>query len=338
MRVLVVVAILAALLKLTDLVLVVLTSIVIASFVRTAAEKFNTYKIPKTLSVLVIYILGFLALSGIFYFFVPVLIVELSKLIPLIADLLPGSIDVGTISGAKDVAESIAHGAVFGDVINSLKGVLASVSTGFFGVVSTLFGNIVNVVLIIVISFYLSLADDGIETFLRIVTPKKNEEYVIDLWHRSRRKIAYWMRGQMILGVIIGLITFIGLALIGIEYALLLAVIAAIFELIPFGMILAAIPAISLGFASGGIPMALMVTALYVGTQQLEGYVFQPLVVRKVTGISPIAVILSVLIGFQLAGFWGLVLAIPVAVTLLEYIKDLERNKVKVLEEYGKQK
>jgi len=335
-RILVVVAVVAALLKLTDLVLVVLTSIVIASFVRTASEKLTKYKFPKTLSVLAIYILGFLTLSGVFYFFVPVLIVELSKLIPLIADLLPGSVDIQAVTGAKNVAESISGGAVFGDVVNILRGTLVSVSSGFFGVVSALFGNIVNVILIIVISFYLSLAEDGIEAFLRIVTPKKSEEYVIGLWHRSRIKIAYWMRGQMILGVIIGFLTFIGLALIGVEYALLLAVIAGIFELIPFGMILAAIPAISLGFASGGFPMAILVAALYFVIQQFEGYVFQPLVVRRVTGISPIAVILSVLIGFQLAGFWGLVLAIPVTVTLLEYIKDLEKDKAKEIHHEGK--
>ena len=335
-RVLVVIGIVAALLKLTDLVLVVLTSIVIASFVRTASEKLTKYKIPKTISVISIYVLGFAVLSGVFYFFVPVLIVELSKLIPLIADLLPGSVDVQAVAGAKNVAESITEGAVFGDVVNVLRGTLASVSTGFFGVVSSLFGNVVNVILIIVISFYLSLAEDGIETFLRIVTPKKNEEYVIGLWHRSRIKIAQWMRGQMMLGLIIGLLTFIGLALLGVEYALLLAVIAAIFELIPFGMILAAIPAISLAFASGGITMAVVVAALYVGIQQLEGYVFQPLVVRRVTGVSPIVVILSVLIGFQLAGFWGLVLAVPVAVTLLEYIRDLEKNKIKEIDHEGK--
>jgi predicted PurR-regulated permease PerM len=338
LRVLVVVAIVAALIKLTDLVLVVLTSIVIASFVRTAADKFADYKIPKTVSVLAMYVLGFLALSGIFYFFVPVLIVELSKLIPLVADLLPGSVDFNAISGARDVAETIAGGGVFTDVLSSLRSTLTSVSGGFVAVITSLFGNIANVVLIIVISFYLSLADDGIETFLKIITPKKHEEYVIDLWHRSRRKIAYWLRGQMLLGLIIGLITFIGLALIGIEYALLLAVITAVFELIPFGMILAAIPAISLGLASGGVPLGIITAALYFVIQQLENYIFQPLIVRRVTGISPIAVILSVLIGFQLAGFWGLVLAIPVAVTLLEYIRDLERNKVKGLEEHGKQK
>jgi len=328
MNVLFFVVTVALLLKLSDLVLVVLTSIVLASFVRIASQKFRNYHIPKLVSVIGLYVTGFLILSGVFYFFVPVLIIELSKLIPFIASILPGSIDLTTIEGAKNVATSITDGSVLPNVAEQLRNLIVSFSGGFFSVVSNLFGNIVNVVLIIVISFYLSLAEDGIETFLKIVTPKKHEEYAINLWHRSQRKIAYWLKGQMIMGLIIGLVTFIGLTLIGVEYALLLSVVAAIFELVPFGMILAAIPAISLGFASGGLSLALVIAGFYIITQQLEAYILQPIIMRRVTGVSPIVVILSVLIGFQLAGFWGLVLAIPVAVTILEYIKDRENKKI----------
>lgn len=323
-----------ALIRLSDVVLIVLTSIVIASFVRTASEKLLRYHIPKTISVVGMYILGFTILSGIFYFFVPVLIIELSKLIPLIAGLLPGSLDTSAIEGAKTVVETLEDGAMLPEIVSSLRQTLVSFSGGFFNVISNLFGNIANVILIIVISFYLSLAEDGIESFLKIITPKKHEAYVISLWQRSQRKIAHWLRGQMVMGLIVGLLTFIGLALLGVEYALLLAVIAGVFELIPFGIILAAIPAVSLGFASGGISLAILVAGLYVVVQQIESYIVQPLVVRRVTGISPIAVIISVLVGFKLAGFWGLILAIPVAVTLLEYIKDREQKKIASLEEH----
>ncbi len=326
-RVLIAIAVVFALLQLTDLVLVVLTSIVIASFVKTVSEKLKTYRIPKALSVLTMYILGFLSLAGLFYFFIPVLIVELSKLIPVIVDLVPDLMNSEAVVGAQSIATSISEGAVVGDILNSLQNTLSSFSSGFFGFISSLFGNIINVVLIVVISFYLSMADDGVESFLRIVTPRKHEAYVIDLWHRSQRKIAHWFRGQMLLALIISLMTFVGLALLGVEYALLLAVIAAFAELIPFGIIFAAIPAVSLAFATGGLPLAILVVILYVVIQQIENYVLQPLIVGKVTGISPIAIILAVLISLKLAGFWGLILAIPVSVTLLEYIKDLEKEK-----------
>ncbi len=326
--ILLIIVLIAALMRLTDLVLVVLTSIVIASFVRTVSSKLKQYHIPKTLSVIVLYCLGFIILSSLFYFFIPVLIVEFAKIIPLIATYIPGVFSDGALAGAKDAAFLLEDSSGVSSVIAQLQTALVSLGGGFLSAISSLFGNIANVILIIVISFYLSLAEDGIESFLKMVTPKKHELYVIDLWHRSQRKIAYWLRGQMIMGLIIGLLTFIALSIIGIEYALLLSVIAVVLELVPFGMILAAIPAISLALASGGVSLALLVTLIYFGLQQIEAYVLQPLVIRRVTGVSPIAVILSVLIGFQLAGFWGLVLAIPVAVTLLEYIKDREKNKV----------
>lgn len=322
-------------LKITDLILVLLTSIVIASFVRTASEKLRIYHIPKTVAVVAMYVVGFAVLFGIFYFFIPVLLIELSKLIPVVIDLIPGMFDQTTLEGAKSVVNSFETRTVLPDLLQQLQGILASFSTGFLGAISKIFGNIANGILIIVISFYLSLADDGIESFLKIITPKRHENYVIGLWKRSQRKIAHWLQGQMVMGLIVGLLTFIGLTLVGIEYALLLAVIAAVFELIPFGIILASIPAIFLGLASGGFPFALVVAGLYIVIQQIENYIIQPLIIRKVTGVPPILVILAILVGFQLAGFWGLILAIPVTVTILEYVKDREQGK-KESEEHEK--
>jgi predicted PurR-regulated permease PerM len=99
-------------------------------------------------------------------------------------------------------------------------------------------------------------------------------------------------------------------------------------ELIPFGIILAAIPAISFGYLDGGFTMGFLVAGFYLIVQQFENYLIAPLVVQKVTGVSPLIVILAVLVGTQLAGFWGLILAIPVAVVLMEFASDVENKKV----------
>jgi predicted PurR-regulated permease PerM len=163
---------------------------------------------------------------------------------------------------------------------------------------------------------------------LRIITPAKNEKYIIDLWNRTQRKIALWLKGQLILGLIVGVLIFIVLSIFGLPYALLLALATAVFELIPFGVTLAMVPATGIAYVEGGITLAALVLASYVVIQQIENYVLQPLVVKKIVGISPLVVILSVLIGFELAGFWGLILAVPVAVALLEYVDDLEKKRV----------
>lgn len=241
-------------------------------------------------------------------------------MLPLIESYLPTTGDLG------QTFVNVSQGLQIDGLVDSTRSLVDVLGGGLGSTLSVLFGGIANVALVIIISFYLSVSRDGIESFLRIMAPVHKEAYVIDLWKRSQRKIAYWFQGQILLGLVVGLLTFLGLSLLQVENALLLAVVAGVFELIPFGIFLAAAPAVALAFTSGGLSLALMVLALYIIIQQLEGYLIAPLVVNRVTGVSPLVVILSVLIGVTLAGFWGLILAVPVAVTIIEYINDLEKE------------
>lgn len=326
-------AVVFALIKIRSIILIILTSVVVASFIGTSATYTKEkLKINRTLAVALIYVITVAIFSLVFYLFVPVLLKEIANILPLISDFLPvnssiSGFNLNNIGSAGDIANEIVTNAPLEDVAQNIGSLLNTVSSGFLSTVSAFFGGMANILLVAVISFYLSVSKDGISNFLKIITPIQNEKYVINLWERAQRKIALWMSGQFVLGIIIGTLTFIGLSILGVEYALLLAVVAGIFELIPFGIFLAAIPAVTLSFASGGLPLALMVIGLYIVIQQLEGYLIAPLIVQKATGISPLVVIISVLIGLNLAGFWGLLLAIPVAVTILEYIKDLEIKK-----------
>src|SRR5262249_37029717 len=152
--------------------------------------------------------------------------------------------------------------------------------------------------------------ETGVDDFLRVVTPSAHQAYVLGLWKRSQTKIGKWMQGQLILGVIVGVLLYLGLTILGIPNALLLAAIAALFELIPvFGQILAAIPAIALGFVDGGVTGALLVAGLYIVVQQFEAHLIYPIVVKKVVGVPPLMVILSLLVGAKLAGFLGILLS-----------------------------
>ena len=167
----------------------------------------------------------------------------------------------------------------------------------------------------------------GIENFLRIVLPIKHEEYVVNLWNRTRIKIGLWMKGQMLLGVLIAVLTYLVLAVLGIQYALLLAIIAGVMELIPYGILIALVPAVSFSYLSGGISNALMVLGAYLIIHQFEVYLFSPLVIKKVTGLSPLIIILAVLVGLELGGFWGLLLSIPGALLFMEIVNDIEKHK-----------
>ncbi len=317
---------------LRDLLLVILTAIIIASFVESAMPYFQKIKVNRVLGVVLLYVTSILLLALLFYLFAPLLMTEVYNFSVFLSSYIPDSSILNyfrneAFSGAKDIVNNLSHSLSLTSLLSTSQAFITNLSGGFFQVLSVAFGSIFNVILIVLISFYLSIQERGIENFLRIILPVGQEEYAVDLWGRSRRKIALWMKGQMLLGIIVAVLTYLVLSLLGIQYALLLALIAGVMELVPYGILVALIPAISFSYLSGGISTALMVAGAYVIIHQFEVFLFSPLVIKSVVGLSPLVVILSALIGFELGGFWGLVLAIPVAVFIMELMGDLEKKK-----------
>lgn len=298
-----------------NLVFVFLTSIVLASFVDAGVHRLKKLRIGRTLAVVILYFCTLSSLGLFLYFFLPVFVGQMSQFALALSDYLPQS------------ASALHLDGTFSEILTNFETIATSEGKGVAQVAIALFGGLLNVVLLIVISFYLSINEKGIESFLRIVTPQPQEEYVVSLWKRTNRKIGLWFQGQLLLGLLVGVLTYLGLLIFDIKYSLLLAIAAAIMELIPFGIILAAVPAVAAGFASSGTTGALQVAALYAIIQQFENNLIQPLIVQKVVGVSSLVVILSLLVGVQLAGIWGVFLSIPVAVLLTEMVADVEKKK-----------
>jgi len=318
---------------LRDLVLVVLTAIVVASFVEAAVPRFKKIRIGRVLGVVILYVLSISFLAGLFYLFAPLLITEIYNFATFISSYAPGMDFLNyfqneAFSGAKDLIGSLSDQVSVASLMGVSKAFITNLAGGFFTTLSVAFGSIFNVVLIVIISFYLSIQEKGIENFLRIILPAKQEDYVIDLWGRVSKKIAFWMKGQMLLGVLVTVLTYLVLSILGIDYALLLSLITGIIELIPYGILIALIPAVSFSYLSGGFSSALMVAGAYLIIHQFEIYLFSPLIIKRVTGLSPLVIILAVLIGYELAGFWGFILAIPGAVLLMELLNDVEKHKI----------
>jgi predicted PurR-regulated permease PerM len=318
---------------LSDVLLVILTAIVIASFVESAVPYFKKWKVGRVVGVAILYIISVLMLATLFYLFAPLLITEVSNFAGMIAAYLPGVefLDYFTskeFSGAKDIVAGLENNLSVGELLDVSEAFVKNLSGGFINILSVAFGSIFNFILIIVISFYLSIQEKGIENFLRIVLPNQYENYAIDLWQRTRRKISFWIKGQMLLALMVGVLTYLVLALLGVEYALILAIIAGIMELIPYGVLIAIVPAVMLSYAANGISQALVVTGAYLIIHQFEAFLLAPLLIGKTVGLSPLVVILSVMIGFELAGVWGIVLGIPVAVFIMEFMSDIEKKKL----------
>ena len=228
-----------ALAKLTNVILIILTSIVIASFIGFAVKKMKKYVKSRTLAVFLIYFLSFAIIVGLLSVFIPVFITEMSTLVQQLGKYIPESsilntFQPDTVSGAKSVVSTITHNASLGDVIKSTQNLISSLAGGSFVIFGAAFGGILNLLLIIIISFYLSITERGIENFLRIITPDIHEEYIIGLWQRTEHKIGLWMQGQILMGVIVGMLTYLALTIIGVRYSLVLSLLVIVAELVPF--------------------------------------------------------------------------------------------------------
>ncbi len=318
---------------LRDIILVILTSIVIASFVESSVPHFQKMNIGRVFGIVILYTISLLTLAALFYLFAPLLITELYNFSAFISERIPGVAFLDyfhneAFSGAKDIVGTLSNDFSLTSLMSVSKAFVTNLSGGFIQTFSVIFGGLVNFILIILISFYLSVQEKGIENFLRIIFPIRYEDYVVDLWERSRRKIALWVQGQLLLALIITILTYLVLSLLSIQYALLLALIAGVMELVPYGILIAIIPAVSFAYLSGGITSSLMAGGAYLIIHEFDVFLLSPLVINKVVGLSPIVIILAVLIGFELDGVWGLVLAIPVTVVIMEFLNDIEKDKI----------
>ncbi len=316
---------------LRDLALLVLTAIVIASAIEPGVAFFIRRRIPRFIAALLVYVLVLGSVFSLLYFFFPPIIADAANFLsaaPKYLDTINVQTPFSTIADATDFVGGSQGTQSFVQTLISLQNVFATTSGGVLQLVITFFGGIFSLTLVIVLSFYFALQDTGVDDFLRMVMPVAYEDYSVDLWKRSQKKIGLWMQGQILLSVIVGILVYLGLLIIGIPYALLLSVFTALAEIIPvFGSLIAGTAAAVVAYSEGGVPLGLIVAGLYVVVNQFESNLIYPLIVKKIVGIPPLLVIVALIAGYTLAGFLGVLLSVPVAAVVLEFITDFDKRK-----------
>lgn len=311
---------------LKDVVIIFLYAIVLASAVTPFANWLEQRRIPRLLSVLVLYLLVFSLVVFVASLVVPSVSQELSQLtegFPKLVQKLSSSLDT-VQQGNNRYFDFVGE---LQNILDVLSSFLQQFSQSAVSLVIGVFGGIFSFTAIIIISFYLAVMRNGIESFLKSVVPDKYENYAISLWHRSEVKVGRWLQGQLLLGLIVGLLVYVGLSLIGIKSALVFAIFSMILEIVPVaGPVLAAIPAVMLGFLQTP-SLGLWLIVFYTAVQQFENHVLVPIVLGKSTGLNPVVVIMALLIGGRLAGISGAILAVPVASIIVEVLDDMARLK-----------
>ena len=315
----------------SDIIIALLFAVIVASALEPAIAWCQSRRVPRILAVVLIY---FLILVGLFlfsYLILPLFFEELhgfSVSYPLLEERVrTGIMQVGTIP----------FFSIFGSDFQGLLGIvfdkLAGVGNGIVGVASAAFGGAFIFLLVGVFSFYLAAQERGIESFLRLVTPLKQESYIVDLWERAQKKLGRWLRTQMLLGAIVGVLIFFGLTFLGIQHAFIFALITAVFEIIPVvGPILAAVPAVTVAFIASPI-LGVLTALLYLVIQQTESHVIVPVVMRRTVGLSPLVIVLALLVGGKLGGVFGILLAVPLTAIVAELLDDWDKKKRALLAE-----
>jgi len=323
-RVFIVLLVIAFVLSIWQILASVFLAVVIASGLEPAVKALAKIKIPRLLAALLIYAVGFVILTSVFYTILPALIIEsrqLSSELPSAYSELLRSIEqfFGQVPSQVNIQEQIVG------FLATIQGNISAGTSNIFAFTSNLFGGLLSLTLVIVISFYLVVQKDGIEHLLRSFVPQIHEEYVVDLWKRVQKRLGRWFQGQLLLGLFVGTLMFLALWLMGVKYALTIALMAGVLEIIPvIGPIAAGL--IALVLISFQSPLlALGAILVYLVIEQLQQHLFVPVVMAKAIGLNPVIIIIAFLVAAKLIGFWGILLAIPIAVTLAEFVKDFRK-------------
>lgn len=316
---------------LKDLLIAILVSILIATPTSGLADKLHKYYIPRGLTAFVVLALFVSILVGVIVLFVPLLSGELANFSATLPQFqLEIRNFVNGFTRANDI-QSIVGRVSTSDVASMSQNIISYATSALGATASAATSFIVQLLIIFVLTFYFAVQERGVERFLRVVSMKQYEDYIVSLWERSQKKIQAWVNGQVLLAVIIGLTTYVGLTILGMKHALLFALLAAVCEIIPVvGMTIATVPALIVAYLTGGMSMLIKAGIFYFVLTQTENHILSPMVVNKVVGIPAIIVIISLLVGGMLAGFWGVLLAVPVAAIVMEFVEDVEKRKASI--------
>ena len=317
----------------SDFIIALLVSVVLASTVEMPVRALGRWGVPRAVSVIGIFLILVLAAAATVLVFIPPLADDLALFIKTLPKILESVRIFGRDMGFKDLSLAIAdlsRNISKGEILSVLKTSLFGTS-GFFATTSAVIGGLINLVLTFVLAVYLALEEHGVQKFLRLVVPLNKEDYITDLWERSQKKIGLWMQGQLLLSLIVSVLVYIPMLVLGIPYATLLAILAFVGELIPMvGLTLATIPALFLAWTHGGTTLLGVVALIYFIIGQLENHVLVPKVMNKLVGVPSVVVIIAFIIGAKLAGIWGVLLAVPVAAILMELADDIRKRKTYV--------
>jgi len=296
-----------------EIIFQIFLALVIMSILNPPVTRLQRLKVPRAVSVLIVYVLVFVLLGF-----------SIAQMAPILADQ--------TARFATSINEFVRDAPLPGPITEQITGEIATligtIPSQLVKIGVSVFSNLIAVLTVLFLALYFLLARNKLDSHLgELIRDEAKQKKVVRILVKLERKLGGWARGQIVLMAIVGVATYIGLILLGIPFALPLALLAGILEIVPsIGPILATIPAILVGFSISPLS-ALAVGALSFLIQQLEIYFLVPKVMERSAGVSPVATLLSLVVGLKIAGVAGAVLAVPIVITVQILLEELVLSK-----------
>lgn len=273
-------------------------------------QKFMNSYISRPFAVILSYSFVIFMLLSIFTIGIPPVIAQLRKMLLALSTYISGF----------DVAGGLEN------YVTELFRQINSLSAGLISTTLTIFQLITALLSLIVISIYFSLDWINIKNKFFEFFPKKHQEKAQNILSEVENTIGLWIKGQVILMLSVGLISLIGLLILDIDYPLALALISGLLEFVPFiGPVISAILAGIVGFSMSPVK-GISVIILFSLIQQLENNLLVPKVMQRVSGFSPIIILISILIGSEFFGVLGAIVAVPVMMISYIFVRVLYLN------------
>lgn len=284
-------------------------------------------KIPKVIAVLVIV----LPVIFLFPMVVFMLVTSLINEIHLLTDKIPGLISQVQIFLSAWI-DRLNQSGIYIDpnfITNTITSHIGMITNTLFGTFTQLGQGIKGLFFItynlifIPLSAYLFLTDrKTIGNWIRNVFPSEESRRIDEFLKRLNESLAHFFRGQIVFMIIVGLIVGIALWLLGIRYYVLIAILAALCNLIPnVGFIISLLFALFIGLTSP-TPLAscIKISAVFLGEQMLENFVLGPLIIGRSARLHPVVVMIVLILGGAVLGAWGVILAVPLTIFMREFL------------------
>ncbi|RAP77961.1 AI-2E family transporter [Paenibacillus montanisoli] len=299
-----------------------LIAMIISYVLNPIVSLLNERKVPRTIAVLLIYAVFCASLAVVLMNAIPMFLEQLQELNRHMPDFtIKAQNFVNDINNTSFLPESIRSG-----IDKSLYKLEKQASEAIFAFINNI-GQMINVVFIAFIipflAFYILKDFEVFERTLLTYVPKSHRKHAVRLLKDIDHALGSYIRGQFIVCVIVGTLAYIGYLIIGMPYPILLASVVAITNIIPYlGPFFGAAPALIMA-STVSIKMMLLVVVVNTACQILEGNIISPQVVGRTLHMHPLSIIFALLVGGELAGIVGMILAVPIFAALKVIVQHI---------------